>query len=77
MRMARKKGIATIGAGFPVRLIKMSDLHLNKNSFFKAVPFTRARIRFCVSAAHTKEMLDNSLQVFDKLGEHLAIKFNS
>lgn len=42
---------------------------------FPATPLLGARVRFCVSAAHTKEMLDEVVDVIDDIGERLHVKF--
>ncbi|KAH7730386.1 Protein SPTL-2 a [Aphelenchoides avenae] len=36
---------------------------------FPATEMTESRVRFCVSAAHTKEMLDHVLQSIDEVGD--------
>ena len=59
IRLAYKKGIGFIGAGFP------------------ATSLTTGRVRFCISAAHTKEMLDQSLEVMNEIGDKLEIKYSS
>ncbi|XP_040207229.1 serine palmitoyltransferase 3-like isoform X3 [Rana temporaria] len=41
---------------------------------FPATPITEARVRFCISAAHTKEMLDKVLDELDKMGDILNVK---
>lgn len=41
---------------------------------FPATPIVSARVRFCLSASHTKEQLDYVLQTVDRLGDHLALK---
>ena len=43
---------------------------------FPATPLIESRVRFCVSAAHTKEMLDRVIEVTDQLGDELAIKYS-
>uniref|UniRef100_A0A673LNP6 serine C-palmitoyltransferase n=1 Tax=Sinocyclocheilus rhinocerous TaxID=307959 RepID=A0A673LNP6_9TELE len=43
---------------------------------FPATPITEARARFCVSAAHTREMLDKVLQSLDELGDDIKVKFS-
>ena len=43
---------------------------------FPATPLTTGRVRFCVSASHTKEMLDKALRVMDQIGDQVAIKYN-
>ncbi|KAM9316806.1 serine palmitoyltransferase 3-like [Gastrophryne carolinensis] len=41
---------------------------------FPATPLAEARVRFCISAAHTKEMLDKVLEELDKMGDILNVK---
>ncbi|CAJ0966222.1 unnamed protein product [Ranitomeya imitator] len=41
---------------------------------FPATPIAEARVRFCISAAHTKEMLDKVLHELDKMGDILYVK---
>ncbi|KAJ8360352.1 hypothetical protein SKAU_G00168770 [Synaphobranchus kaupii] len=43
---------------------------------FPATPIGEARARFCVSAAHTKDMLDKVLCAMDELGDYLGLKFS-
>ncbi|XP_077351234.1 serine palmitoyltransferase 3 [Festucalex cinctus] len=43
---------------------------------FPATPITEARARFCMSAAHTKEMLDEVLHHLDEVGDNLSLKFS-
>lgn len=40
-----------------------------------ATSLTTGRVRFCVSASHTKEMLDKALEVMDRIGDEVAIKY--
>lgn len=44
---------------------------------FPAVPLMSARIRFCLSAAHTREELDYVLAHLDQLGTYYGIKFGA
>lgn len=44
---------------------------------FPAVPLMSARIRFCLSAAHTRDELDYVLAHVDQLGDYYGIKFGS
>ncbi|XP_054166435.1 serine palmitoyltransferase 2-like [Oppia nitens] len=44
---------------------------------FPATSLTSGRVRFCVSASHTKEMLDKALEVMDEIGDKLEIKYSS
>ncbi len=44
---------------------------------FPATSLTTGRVRFCVSASHTKEMLDKALEVMDEIGDKVGIKYNS
>lgn len=43
---------------------------------FPATPLAEARARFCVSAAHTREMLDTVLQSLDEMGDLLQLKYS-
>lgn len=43
---------------------------------FPATPMTKCRARFCLSASHTKEMLDEALQITSDIGDLLAIKYS-
>ncbi|KAM8947631.1 serine palmitoyltransferase 3 isoform 2-T2 [Pelodytes ibericus] len=43
---------------------------------FPATPITESRARFCISAAHTKEMLDTVLTALDELGDYLRLKYS-
>ncbi|KAJ1358147.1 Serine palmitoyltransferase 3 [Parelaphostrongylus tenuis] len=42
---------------------------------FPATPLTKARVRFCLSADHTKEQLDHVLDVVDKVGDMTGTKY--
>ncbi|KAK6022298.1 aminotransferase, class I/II [Ostertagia ostertagi] len=42
---------------------------------FPATPLTKARVRFCLSADHTKEQLDYVLDVVDKIGDETSTKY--
>uniref|UniRef100_A0A8C8SJK0 serine C-palmitoyltransferase n=1 Tax=Pelusios castaneus TaxID=367368 RepID=A0A8C8SJK0_9SAUR len=43
---------------------------------FPATPIGESRARFCVSAAHTREMLDTVLNALDELGDFLHLKYS-
>lgn len=43
---------------------------------FPATPIMEGRIRFCLSAAHTKEQLDYALDVIDNIGDTLGLKYS-
>ncbi|KAJ1104755.1 hypothetical protein NDU88_002164 [Pleurodeles waltl] len=43
---------------------------------FPATPIIESRARFCVSASHTKEMLDTALKVIDEVGDLLSLKYS-
>ncbi|XP_057703625.1 serine palmitoyltransferase 3 isoform X1 [Corythoichthys intestinalis] len=43
---------------------------------FPATPITEARARFCISAAHTQDMLDEVLHHLDEVGDALGLKFS-
>lgn len=41
---------------------------------FPATPIMAGRIRFCLSAAHTKEQLDHALDIIDEVADKLGLK---
>lgn len=41
---------------------------------FPATHFMLGRARFCLSASHTKEMLDKAIQLIDEVGDKIGIK---
>ncbi|KAG8584008.1 hypothetical protein GDO81_008635 [Engystomops pustulosus] len=43
---------------------------------FPATPIAEARARFCISAAHTKRMLDSVLDAMDFMGKFLRLKYS-
>lgn len=43
---------------------------------FPATPLLKARARFCLSAAHTQEMLDEALAAIEKVGDKLGLKYS-
>ncbi|KAL3873457.1 hypothetical protein ACJMK2_036572 [Sinanodonta woodiana] len=43
---------------------------------FPATPIIESRARFCLSAAHTKEMLDRAIEVLDEVGDLLRLKYS-
>ncbi|XP_030636531.1 serine palmitoyltransferase 2 [Chanos chanos] len=43
---------------------------------FPATPIIESRARFCVSAAHTKEMLDTALSMISEVGDLLQLKYS-
>ncbi|XP_029453527.1 serine palmitoyltransferase 2 [Rhinatrema bivittatum] len=43
---------------------------------FPATPIIESRARFCVSAAHTREMLDIALKATDEVGDLLQLKYS-
>jgi len=43
---------------------------------FPATVLTGARVRFCISAAHTLEMLDKVLEAIDECGDLIGVKFS-
>ncbi|RWS27585.1 serine palmitoyltransferase-like protein [Leptotrombidium deliense] len=43
---------------------------------YPATALTGSRIRFCLSASHTREMLDETLRVVDQIGDKLWIKYS-
>lgn len=44
---------------------------------YPATPLVQSRVRFCVSAAHTKDDLDRLLRACDEVGDILMLKFSS
>ncbi|XP_076312775.1 serine palmitoyltransferase 2-like isoform X2 [Tachypleus tridentatus] len=42
---------------------------------FPATPLVESRARFCMSAAHTKEMLDEALKAIDEVGDIVGVKY--
>lgn len=43
---------------------------------FPATPIIESRARICLSAAHTKEMLDKAIKVFDEVSDVLSLKYS-
>lgn len=43
---------------------------------YPATPLTQARIRICLSAAHTKEQLDYALDVIEKVADEIGLKYS-
>lgn len=43
---------------------------------FPATPIIESRARFCLSAAHTKEMIDQALNIIDEVGSLLSLKYS-
>lgn len=43
---------------------------------FPATPIMAGRIRFCLSAAHTKEQLDYAIKVIDEESAALGLKYS-
>ncbi|KAG7238677.1 hypothetical protein INR49_030643 [Caranx melampygus] len=43
---------------------------------FPATPIIESRARFCVSAAHTREMLDTALAAISEVGDLLQLKYS-
>ncbi|KAK5966039.1 hypothetical protein GCK32_010690 [Trichostrongylus colubriformis] len=44
---------------------------------FPATPLTKARVRFCLSADHSKEQLDYVLDIVDKVGDEIGTKYGT
>lgn len=42
---------------------------------FPATPINSARVRFCISASHTRADLDDALKKIDEIGEVMQLKF--
>lgn len=43
---------------------------------FPATPLIESRVRFCLSASHTQQMLDQALHVTSVLGDRIGIKYS-
>ncbi|KAI5744714.1 hypothetical protein M8J76_004590 [Diaphorina citri] len=43
---------------------------------FPATPLMKARIRFCVSASHTKEQLDEALEKIEEVADKLGLRYS-
>ncbi len=43
---------------------------------FPATSLTTGRVRFCISAAHTKSILDQSLEVMNEIGDQIGVKYS-
>ncbi|XP_030854251.1 serine palmitoyltransferase 2 [Strongylocentrotus purpuratus] len=43
---------------------------------FPATPIIEGRARICLSAAHTRQMLDEALKIMDEVGEELGVKYS-
>ncbi|XP_049763427.1 serine palmitoyltransferase 2 isoform X2 [Schistocerca cancellata] len=43
---------------------------------FPATPLMEGRIRFCLSAAHTKEQLDAALKVIEEISDNLGLRYS-
>ncbi|KAF5301442.1 hypothetical protein FQA39_LY02171 [Lamprigera yunnana] len=44
---------------------------------YPATPMLEGRLRFCISAGHTKEQLDYVLHTFSKIGDKVGLKYSS
>ena len=44
---------------------------------FPATRITEERARFCISAGHTKDMIDHALNAIDQVGDYLHIKYST
>ena len=70
--------ITPVIAGDEVKAMKLSDRLLEEGVFaqgiaYPTVPRGRARVRTIVTAAHTKEELDEALAAFAKVGRELGL----
>ena len=43
---------------------------------FPATKIAEERARFCMSAGHTKEMIDHALNALNQVGDHIHIKYS-
>jgi glycine C-acetyltransferase len=76
--LAGETPIIPIIVGETATAIKMSDMLLDEGVFvtgfgFPVVPQGQARVRCQVSAAHTKDDLDQAIRAFVKVGRTLKI----
>ncbi|GIQ84951.1 hypothetical protein KIPB_006543 [Kipferlia bialata] len=65
----------------PAKMKAVSNMLMDRNIAvvvvgFPAVPIVSSRIRFCISAAHTREDLDYLLGHFSEIGDCLRLKYN-
>ncbi len=70
--------ITPVIAGDEVKAMKLSDRLMEEGVFaqgiaFPTVPKGTARVRTIVSAAHTKEDLDQAVRAFEKVGKELGL----
>ena len=64
--------------GETAKAIQMSEMLLNEGVFvtgfgYPVVPKGEARVRCQISAAHTKDDLDEALRAFEKVGKKLGL----
>ncbi|EGD81710.1 hypothetical protein PTSG_02421 [Salpingoeca rosetta] len=43
---------------------------------YPATPIVESRVRFCISASHTREQLDQALQALDEVADLLGLKYS-
>ncbi|CAF0806522.1 unnamed protein product [Didymodactylos carnosus] len=43
---------------------------------FPATKLVEARVRFCISASHTREMLDKALSAIDEVGDTISLRYS-
>jgi len=43
---------------------------------FPATPIIESRARFCLSGAHSREMIDHALSIIDEVGDVLSLKYS-
>ncbi|XP_041353082.1 serine palmitoyltransferase 2-like [Gigantopelta aegis] len=65
----------------PGKIIKFSRESLKRGLAtvvvgFPATPLIEGRARFCVSAAHTKEMMDEALRMIDEVADVVRIRYS-
>jgi len=44
---------------------------------FPATKLLDARVRFCISAAHTRQMLDAALTAIDEVGTEISLRYST
>jgi glycine C-acetyltransferase len=70
--------ITPVIAGDEIKALKLSDRLMEEGVFAQGIAFPtvqkgKARVRTIVSAAHTKEDLDEAAQAFEKVGRELGL----
>lgn len=66
---------------FPTKLAAMNRICIEKGLGivvvgFPATPIIESRARLCLSAAHTKDMLDKAIDILDECGDMFMLKYS-